>query len=170
MLRWYLIHTKVLAEATARANLERQGYEVHFPCLLQTTRRGESRSEQLTALFPRYLFLHLDEGHQTLKPVHSTTVVSNVVRFGSRYAIVPDEVITGLHDREDPETGLHYMQRAKPLTRGAQVRVTAGPLEGLEAIYERDAGSDRVLILMKLLGQEVGVRVPAAVISPSAAL
>lgn len=168
MLRWYLIHTKSLAEATARANLERQGYEVHVPRLLQTIRRGQSRSERLMALFPRYVFLHLDEGRQTLKPVHSTTGVSSVVRFGSRYAIVPDEVITGLRDREDPETGLHYLRRME-LIRGTQVKVTAGPLEGLEAIYERDAGSDRVLILMELLGREVGVHVPSAVVSPSMA-
>ncbi len=92
MLRWYLVRTKPNAEATALRNLVRQGYEVYFPRLSQSLpHRGRWR-DRIVPLFPGYLFLGLDEGRQPLAPVRSTTGVACAVRFGSSYALVPDEV------------------------------------------------------------------------------
>src|SRR4051794_29836432 len=125
MLRWYLIHTKVSGEMSARVNLERQGYEVYLPRLVQSVGFSGRRRERFTPLFPRYLFLQLDEGRQSLHPVHSTIGVAAVVRFGSQYTIVSDAVLRELRDREDPETGLHRLSRA-PLSPGAAIRITAG--------------------------------------------
>src|SRR6516225_10142062 len=101
MLRWYLLHTKPLGETTARTNLERQGYEVYFPRVLHTVRRRQRRQEQIAPLFPRYLFLRLCDGQQSLKPVHSTLGVSSVVRFGVQYGNVSDEVVALLKANED---------------------------------------------------------------------
>jgi transcriptional antiterminator RfaH len=159
MLHWYLIHTKVSGEKSARLNLERQGYEVYLPLLLQRAPAVARPRERIVPLFPRYLFLRLDEGHQSLHPVHSTIGVAAVVRFGFQYTIVPDGVLRQLRDREDPETALHRLGRA-PLSRGAAVRITAGAFDGLEGIFERPDGAERVLVLLQLLGQQVSVRLP----------
>src|SRR5579872_4030151 len=100
MLRWYLIHTKPFAENRAQQHLERQGYEVYLPRLLQ--RVGLRRGQRTVALFPRYLFLRLAEGAQALAPVHSSVGVSEVVRFGCCYAVVAEDVIGALRARADP--------------------------------------------------------------------
>jgi transcriptional antiterminator RfaH len=165
MWRWYVVHTKPLGEATARLNLERQGYDVYFPRLQQSSRR-RSRMRQIVPLFPRYLFLHFEEGQQSLAPVHSTLGVAAVVRFGVRYAIVPDEVITNLQLRADPVSGLHHSSESA-LAPYTPVTVTGGPFESLEGLFARSEGSDRVLILLKLLGHEARVQVPADMIEPS---
>ena len=169
MLRWYLVHTKHSREALARDNLERQGFDVYYPRLAQRAPwRGRLR-QQITALFPRYLFLHLNEGHQSLRPVHSTTGVATVVRFGFKYSVVPEQVIRELKGRADPDTGLHQLSRAPTLTYGARVRVCVGTFEGLEGIFERPAGTDRVIVLLRLLGQDTTVHVPAQYVLPSPA-
>ena len=160
MLHWYLIHTKVSGEKSAQLNLERQGYEVYVPLLLQRAPALDRPRERVRPLFPRYLFLRLAEGRQSLSPVHSTVGVSRVVRFGSQYTTVPDGVLEQLRAREDPRTGLHRLREA-PLSPGARVRITAGTFGGLEGIFERAAGTERVLILLDLLGQQASVRVPA---------
>lgn len=160
MLRWYLIHTKPSAESVAQTNLERQGYEVYLPRLMQWTVWRGQRRERIAPLFPRYLFLRLREGHQPLGPVRSSTGVANVVRFGSRYAVVGDEVVAELRTQADPVTGLHRLRPRRPLTVGTVVRITVGPFDGLEAIFERPAGVDRVVVLLKLLGQDASVCVP----------
>jgi len=167
MLRWYLILTKPSSEGIAQANLERQGYEVYLPRVVKTMRRNGSGRECVVALFPRYLFLHLNEGRQALSSVHSSVGVSAVVRFGSRYAIVPDHVIRNLHEREDPETGLHRLTGPPPLTIGMPVRVMMGPFDGLEGVFEREEGAQRVVVLLRLLGQDVPVRTPTGFILPS---
>ena len=45
------------------------------------------------ALFPGYLFIHLDKKQENWSPIRSTKGVLNFVRFGLNYAQVPDTVI-----------------------------------------------------------------------------
>src|SRR5665213_3066939 len=166
MLRWYLVHTKPLREALAQENLERQGFEVYFPRLRHCVRWPGQSKQRVTALFPRYLFLQLDEGRQSLQPVHSTLGVATVVRFGFQYAVVPHAVICELRRRANPDTGLHQLTGVPVLVRGAKVRVVAGAFDGLEGVFLRSAGADRVVVLLSLLGQDTTVNVQKEDIHP----
>ena len=159
MWRWYLVHTKPAGEVVAQMHLERQGYEVYLPRLVQSQRRGGRWRERVVPLFPRYLFLRLNAGRQALGPVRSTVGVTNVVRFGSDYAVVPDEVIRGLQARADSETGLHRLNLGCMPEPGMRVRIASGPLDGLEGVFERKAGAERVVVLLRLLGQDARVEV-----------
>jgi transcriptional antiterminator RfaH len=167
MLRWYVVHTKPSCESVADVNLRRQGYDVYFPRAISSGRRRGRLHEHVVALFPRYLFLKLDEGHQPLAPIRSTTGVAGIVRFGLSYAIVPDAVISDLRAREDGATGLHRVGRAFEFVPGMPVQVQAGPFDGLEGIFEREAGTDRVVVLLKLLGQSASVYIPMDSLVPS---
>jgi transcriptional antiterminator RfaH len=155
--QWYLIHTKPLAERIAQENLERQGYATYLPLLALRTRRRQGLVESVMPLFPRYLFLQVQAGHQSVRPVHSTVGVCNIVRFGMVCAVVRDEVIEKLRARADPVSGLHRLRPRRGLAAGTVVRITAGPFDGLEAVFEREAGAERVVVLLKLLGQETAV-------------
>jgi transcription antitermination factor NusG len=46
------------------------------------------------------------------------------------------------------------------------VHITTGPFEGLEGVFEREAGCDRVVVLLNLLGQDAQVRVHADFVLP----
>jgi transcriptional antiterminator RfaH len=162
MLRWYLVKTKPAGESVAHANLDRQGYGVYLPRLL----RELPGIERTVPLFPRYLFLRLREGEQSLAPVGSSVGVSNVVRFGARYAIVPDHVVNDLQARADPASGLHRLKAPARLTSGVAVRIVAGALAGIEGVFEREAGTERVVVLLRLLGQDASVRVPSRFVQP----
>jgi transcriptional antiterminator RfaH len=164
MRRWYLIHTKPGAEAEAQRHLQRQDYDTYFPRVLQQVRRFGRMRAQVNSLFPRYLFLHFDEGRQCLTPVRSTCGVANVVRFGARYATVPDEIIRQLRARENPESGLHTLS-PPPLGPGMPVRIAAGAFAGLEGIFEREDGANRVIVLLSLLGEQRQVHFPAELVS-----
>lgn len=160
MLRWYLVQTKPAAETVAVENLQRQGYEVYFPRALRTARRRGQVRESIVSLFPRYLFVRLDEGRQALTPVRSTTGVACAVRFGFSYAVVPDAVIRELRGREDAVTGLHRIGQCPVFSPGMAVQVKLQPFDGLDAIFEREAGADRVIVLLKVLGQIARVQIP----------
>jgi transcriptional antiterminator RfaH len=171
MQRWYLIQTKPSAEATAEVNLQRQGYEVYFPRAIKSGRRVGCADGTVVALFPRYLFLRVNEGSQALTPARSTIGVQSVVRFGFNCAIVPDAVIRDLRERADPETGLHRIGNLHAeLSRGMSVQVTGGVFEGLEGIFDREVGADRVVVLLKLLGQTARVHVSLDAVVPSSAV
>jgi transcriptional antiterminator RfaH len=169
MLRWYVIHTKWASETIAESNLQRQGYEVYLPRLVQKARRRGRMQERIGALFPRYLFLQLDEGSQMLGPVRSTRGVNSVVRFGSCYATVPEQLIRALKARAESDTGLHRLPPPALPARGATVKISAGPFDGLEGVFECESGEDRAVVLLNLLGQNTRVQVPIDFILPNLA-
>jgi transcriptional antiterminator RfaH len=152
----------------AKVNLERQGYRVYFPQLQQRGLRRGRWVERISALFPRYLFLEIDPDRQTLAPIRSTLGVTDVVRFGVEYAVVPAHIVEGLMLRADSETGLHAL-RCPLFGQGMAVRVVTGALTGLEGIFEREVGGDRVVVLFTLLGREARVRMPLGSIVPDCA-
>jgi transcriptional antiterminator RfaH len=167
-LQWYLIHTKPLAERLAQANLERQGYCTYLPQVRHMRLYRQTPAFRVAALFPRYLFLRLAVGQQSLQPIHSTIGVSNLVRFGMRCAIVRDEVIEQLRSRADPVTGVHTLQPFARFARGTRVRIKAGPFCGIDGIFEREDGAERVTILLTLLGEERPLQFPTELVERAA--
>jgi transcriptional antiterminator RfaH len=170
MLRWYVIHTKWAGETVAESNLQRQGYEVYLPRLQQTVRRRRRLQERIVPLFPRYLFLRLNEGSQVLGPVRSTTGVTSVVRFGSSYATVPDQLIRALQARADPETGLHCMPPPALPAPGSAIKIAEGPFDGLEGVFECESGENRAVVLLNMLGRNTRVQVPIDYLLPDLAV
>jgi hypothetical protein len=76
-------------------------------------------------------------------------------------------VIEDLRDRADPASGLHCLRTTGRLIPGAQVRIASGPFDGLEGIFEREIGTDRAIVLLRVLGQTASVRVPVLNIMPA---
>lgn len=161
-MRWYLIHTKPKREGVAEVNLRRQGYQVYHPRLLRPTRIRGRWVDRVTALFPRYLFLRVAVGYQTMGPVRSTLGVANIVRFGHDYSVVPDAIVDNLRMRADAESGLHRLDTHAPYKPGSTVKITAGVFDGLEGVFQRESGDDRVVLLLRLFGQDTTVQLPAA--------
>jgi transcriptional antiterminator RfaH len=155
MASWYLIRSKPRQEPIAQMHLERQGFCVFLPRVLQHARIRGRWIDRVEPLFPRYLFVE-DATGRSLGPVRSTIGVADIVRFGADYARVPAEIVRRLADRANPETGLHELR--KPLfTPGTRVRVAEGPFKGIEGIFECHEGAERVMILLDVLGRQTGV-------------
>jgi transcriptional antiterminator RfaH len=166
MVRWYLIHTKPAREVLAEFNLKRQGYQVYYPRLLRPTRIRGRWVDRVASLFPRYLFLGLAVGHQAMGPVRSTVGVASIVRFGNDYAVVPDGVVENLRRRADPTTGLHRLNGRTVFEPGSNIRIVAGVFDGLEGVFQRESGDERVVLLLGLLGSDTLVQLPAEFVLP----
>lgn len=167
---WFLVFTKPAGEAVAQENLQRQGYRVYYPRLLRPTFQRGKWIERIVSLFPRYLFIQVDTLAQSLSPVRSTQGVANIVRFGPETAVVPNAIVSDLLRRADPESGLHRLARLpETFKAGSPVNIIAGAFEGLNGIFEREVGEERVVVLLKLLGQSTPVRIPSQYIAPGIA-
>lgn len=167
MQRWYLVHTKPGREAIASQNLERQGYVVYLPMVLQPVRRRGGWRDRITPLFPRYLFVQVDEGQQSIAPIRSTLGVAQIVRHGANLAVVPNQIVTELRDRADSESGFHRISQPAMFEPGSPVKVAAGPFSGLEGIFQSHSSSDRIVVLLNVLGNSTRVRIPLGFVTPS---
>ena len=152
---WYLVVTKSQSEFKAQENLLRQGYETYLP-LVQTSRRRNGKNVNRTeAFFPRYLFISLDKETDNWSPIRSTIGVAGMVRFGGMPAVVPEILIDNLKSNEN-ELGLYSFEK-KELKQGDKVEIINGPFEGYKAIYQKMKSTERVSVLLDIVGKNTQV-------------
>lgn len=149
--KWYLIYTKPRQESVARTNLLRQGYETYLPLMRQVRRRQGRRQTVIGPMFPRYLFVHLDQTTDNWGPIRSTLGVVSLVRFGQLPAEAPDALIGFLHSRED-EQGVQTIA-PEDFRPGGKVRITDGAFAGYEGVYLARNSRERVVVMLDLCGK-----------------
>ena len=152
MSPWHAVLCKPRREALAEANLRNQGFDVYLPRMLRLRRRASRWEHRIEPLFPRYLFVNEGDSPRGLAPVRSTLGVSDLVRCAGAPVPVPHGIVEALRESADPLTGCHRFDDA-PFAAGARVRLAAGPLAGLEGVFEMASGEARVIVLLDLLGK-----------------
>ena len=150
--RWYAVCCKPRQETVAEENLMRQGFEVYLPRVRITKYRRRKWANSLEALFPRYVFIRLDPLRSGTATVRSTRGVVGLVRFGEHPAVIADEVIDAILQRE--EAGSGFIRYGIPSFRsGEAIKLVGGPLAGLEGVFTQQDGDARVIVLLELLGK-----------------
>jgi transcriptional antiterminator RfaH len=165
MKNWYLIYAKPHKELVAKENLERQGYEVYLPMARVRRRRMGKGATCIEPLFPRYLFIHLDTKTDNWSPIRSTLGVSNLVKFGMHPSAVPELLIDLLRDRCDEE-GIQDITQGE-FKSGESVRVMEGPMVGLEGVFLAKTSSDRVMVLLDIVGKHTRVNMETEKLGPA---
>jgi transcriptional antiterminator RfaH len=153
---WYVVQTRPQAEGKATAHLARQGFEIYLPRYLKR-RRHARRVEMVAApLFPRYIFVAIDLAVQRWRSVQSTIGVARLVCNGDHPAEVPDSIIRGLRLGED-ERGFVRLERPPAFKLGDKVRVLDGVFSACLGLFECMTDSERITILLDILGRKVKV-------------
>jgi len=147
MKHWYLIYTKPHKEQVARENLERQGYEVYLPMARIRRRRLGKGANCIEPLFPRYLFIKLDTKTDNWSPA------------------VPETLIELLDDRCDEE-GIQDIAPDE-YKEGEAIRVMEGPMTGLEGVFLAKTSSDRVMVLLDIVGKHTRVNMETEKLGPA---
>jgi transcriptional antiterminator RfaH len=156
--RWYVVQSQPNAEIKAVAHLNRQGFETYLPRYLKR-RRHARRIEIVPApLFPRYLFVGIDLDQQRWRSIFSTVGVSRLVCNGEMPTAVPEQVVNALRSRHD-DSGFVTLDQRPAFRPGDAIRVLDGAFADCLGLYEGLKDSDRIAILLDLLGRKVRVMV-----------
>jgi transcriptional antiterminator RfaH len=161
---WYVVFTRPNGEELAAQHLKRQGFSTYLPRRLTMRRHARKQERVIRPLFPRYLFVGLELGAQRWRSVHSTVGVSRLVCRGDDPAPVPAGVVERLIDQQD-ENGC--IRLAPSFRAGDRVRIREGAFADLVGLYEEITDSQRVTLLLDLLGRQVRVAVAAEYLEPS---
>jgi transcriptional antiterminator RfaH len=154
---WYVIHTKPRKEGLVSAYLKSQSFEVYFPIL--RVKPVNPRASKIRPYFPRYIFVKSDIEKVGVSALHWVPNAIGIVKFGDELSSVPDEVINKLKQCVKDIQHAGGLNLAG-LKQGDLIRITHGPLAGYEAIFDmRLSASDRVQVLLKMLGRQVKVQV-----------
>ncbi len=156
---WYVIQSKPCKENQVYAYLTAEGFEVFYPTLRVTP--VNPRSSKIRPLFPRYMFVHADLEEVGVSALQWVPFAVGLVQFDGYVAPVPEHVIHELKRRvaEIEEAGGLVFE---DLQTGDPVRIVQGPFAGYEAIFDlRLSGSERVQVLLEMLGRLVKVQINA---------
>lgn len=158
MAHWIAVHTHANAEDKATSHLKRQGFDAYLPRYLKRRRHARKTDFVARALFPRYLFVRLDET-QSWRAIQSTVGVSALVTNGDGPGMVPDALIEQLKLRED-DAGMVALNPADAFAINQSVRIVDGPLADHVGQFQGLSGDQRVMVLLDLMGRSVKVKVP----------
>jgi transcriptional antiterminator RfaH len=148
--RWYVVHCKPNEDERAETQLLNQGFEIFRPRVRAHRRCGGVKRVRITSMFPRYLFIHLEETGEQWASVKYTRGVIGLVRAGDWTPAVPDPIVEALLEQIDAE-GCIDTRADGGLVRNDRVRVTEGPFEGLEALFEARNGTERAIVLLNMI-------------------
>ena len=159
MSAWYVVQTRPRDEMRARRHLAQQGFEVYLPCFTKKCRHARRTQMVATPLFPGYLFTRLDMARDRWRSINGTVGVNRLICHGDHPSPVPDGIVDDLRACED-ERGMLPLASLPVLERGARVRIVDGAMSDHIGIYERMTESERIVILLDLLGRAVRVELP----------
>jgi len=155
MKNWYLIQTKPKQEKMASQNLINQNFEIYYP--------KTQIKNKVVALFPRYIFIQLDDQNQNWSPIRSTKGVANFVRFGIKFAKVPNYIIDTIKQQESKT--IDKLIDLSKFHKGDAIQIQDGALKGQQAIFSHYDGQMRAIVLLKILHQEQQVTLKESEVS-----
>jgi transcriptional antiterminator RfaH len=161
--RWYVVQTQPHAEAKAAMHLARQGFVAYLPRYLKRRRHARKIETVSAPLFPRYLFVAVDTSAQRWRSIQSTIGVSHLVGKDEPTALA-DKIIEELRGREDDKGFIQLLSRPR-FSPGDAVRVLDGVFAACLGLYESMADTERVAVLLDLLGRKVRVVMDAEMVA-----
>jgi transcription termination/antitermination protein NusG len=161
--QWYALYTRSHCEQLVCDQLMAKGFSIFLPKMEVWSRRSGIRHRISTPMFPSYLFLH-----HVMDKVSFIEVckVRGLVRIlGERWdrlSTIPETEIEAIHRvlrTELPMSSHPYLRD------GQRVRISHGPLTGVEGILVQNKPTKGLLVLsIELLRRSVAVEVDATTV------
>ena len=151
LFKWIVIQSKSSSENKAYSNLKKQGFEVFYPKVLRNIFVYNKFKESIKPFFPGYLFVKLKEIDNFHK-ISNTLGVKRIIKFGRSIPSLPEEFIQTFKEKCD-DSGIYHQE--KKLKKGEKIRIKMNSLWNIEAIFEKDIDSNRVIVLLKILNSKI---------------
>ena len=159
-LRWYAIHVRSRHEFQISDRLKLKGIEAFLP-KVEKLRKWKDRKKLVTfPLFPGYLFVRITEDARSMLEVMKIRGVVNMICMHPHQpAPIPDEQITALKRLVENREALDPYPY---LAEGQNVRITKGPLAGIEGILVEKLDKHFLVLSVDVLRQGVALTINAA--------
>jgi transcription termination/antitermination protein NusG len=161
--RWYAAYTSSNHEKRVAEQMSVRGVEHFLPLYASIRRWRNGRVTLQRPLFPGYVFVRIAL-REKLR-VQQIPGVAWLVGFDGTLVALPDEEIEALR------ISLARGVRALPhpyLAAGRLVRVTNGPMAGLQGILKRRKGNARLVVSVELIQRAMAMEIDEADVEPLA--
>ena len=154
---WYAFRVRSRHEKLVSTSLRGKGFEEFLP-LTQSRRKWADRCKTIEIpLFPGYIFCNAERSE--IGGIRCTPGIVDVIRAGSSPVPASRSEIESLRDATEAELRLQSWPYIDPSTTG-RVRITSGPLVGLDGMLIEVRGKERLILSVDLLRRSVLVDLP----------
>jgi transcriptional antiterminator NusG len=161
---WYAVWTRSNYERVVCDQLSALGFSAFLPELgMWSKRQGQMRVLQ-TPMFPGYLFVRdrMDK-HAYISMLNVRGLVRILENGWTKLTPVPDHEVQSIE--QVMQSGVPMFPHA--LHDGDRVRVTEGPLKGVEGVFVQDKpDSGRLIVSVGLLGRGISMEVDCTAVTP----
>lgn len=163
---WYAVWTRSHSEQLVADQLMAKGLDVFLPKINIWSRRGGVRHVIQVPMFSGYLFLHEAVNKNTyIEVLNARGVVRILGERWDRLSQIADPEIESL--QQVVEANLDIMPYPY-LHEGQRVRITGGPLKGVEGLLVQSKLKKGLLVLsVDLLQRSVAVQVDCRFVDPA---
>lgn len=163
--QWFALWTHSHCEQLVRDQLTAKGFDAFLPTMGEWSRRGGVRRLIPRPMFPGYLFVHhAVEKRSYVEIMKARGLVRILGERWDRLTAIADAEIEAI--QRLGETGLAVVPYPY-LREGQRVRITEGPLAGVEGILVRNRPKQGLLVLsVDLLQRSVAVEIECNAVDP----
>ncbi len=157
---WYALKVRTRSESDASSALQRLGFLSYCPTVAERRRYIDRMKTINVPVFPGYVFCQFQIERKS--KVLNSIAVEYIVSFGAKPAAIPEEQIVSLRRVLDDGGAA-----APFLNIGQRVRVTHGPLTGVEGILLKQPESEnsKLVLSVDILQRSVSVTIPEAYVA-----
>jgi len=151
-MSWYAAYTRCNHEKVVKKVLNEKEIVTFLPKIIVPSKRKDRKILIKRPLFPNYLFIQLDEAHETWMKVFRTPGLVKICGNG-RPMPIPDEDIETIKIFINSDRNLYPLSYLKV---GSRVQVISGPLTGaIGILVKEDHKRRRLVVSIDLMGQSV---------------
>jgi transcription termination/antitermination protein NusG len=152
---WYAVYTRTRHEKCVAAHCTQRSITAFLPLYHVQRQWKQRRAEVFLPLFPSYIFVHI--ALRDRARILGLPGIVSLVSFNNIPAVVPEPQIESLQravilGRAEPHIYLHS---------GRRVRVTNGPLVGLEGILVEIKNRVQVIVSFEWMARSVAISLDA---------
>jgi transcription antitermination factor NusG len=157
---WYALIIHQYKREQSEQLLSGMGYEYFSPCFETVKVWSDRRKRVDVPLFPGYIFCRFNPAQRL--PLLRTPGILGIVSAGARFLEVDSKEIEAIR------TALASKLPVEPynsMTPGQKVRVTDGPLRGVNGVLVRSKAQSRLILSVAILNRSVAVEVQSSHLS-----
>ena len=157
---WLVVHARPRAEKKIITFCRTRNFNAYLPLRSKTHNYGNRKRVFSSPLFPGYVFCCADAAGRTL--LRQNQHAANVLDVYDQAGLLAQL----LQVRQALSAG-QIVEVLPYLEAGHRVRVTAGPLKGLEGVVIRAKGKTRIVINVDMIQQAVVTEVEGDLLAPA---
>jgi transcription antitermination factor NusG len=158
---WFALYTRHQHEHKVANHLELRGFATLCPTYKEVRQWRDRKKEITLPVFPGYVFIR--GGLESRVHLLGTPGVYSIVSNGKTPAALGEDEIDAIR------RAVHHsiaLEPAQFVREGERVRVTCGPLCGVEGILQKRKDDIRLIISVEILGRSASVEIRSNEIEP----